>query len=176
MSGRLDGQRAPVGVQDRWHAEADGELAFVLVPESGVGRMGTAVVRMTIAPVPLVIPASPRGGRLSAGAVGGRMSGDAVSYPDAMWSVSIVVGVAVTVAVMAVAVRGGRRRRMEPSRNAAARAIRDLSRDSRRQRGQQARGGGSHFGRTPIKKYGDERHGESEVGGQGGSGSGGGGD
>lgn len=78
-----------------------------------------------------------------------------------MWWIPLVavVGVAVTVGAV-VGVR--RRREVEPSREAALRAIRGLSRDSRRQRGQRARGTGEHFGRTPVKKYSDERQDPSE--------------
>ena len=79
-----------------------------------------------------------------------------------MWWIPLVavVGVAVTVGAV-VGVR--RRREVEPSREAALRAIRGLSRDSRRQRGQRARGTGEHFGRTPVKKYSDERQDPSDA-------------
>lgn len=98
------------------------------------------------------------------------------SYPVAMWSVSIVAVAVVAIVVSAVVgVRRRRRRDVPPSQAAAVRAIRDLSRHSRRQRGQRARGTGPHFGRTPIKKYGDERHDQSGVDTPGDSGGGGGG-
>ena len=94
----------------------------------------------------------------------------------------IVVIVATTVLLGVAAVRSaGRRRAARMSTMDSARsAARQLGRESRARRGQRSRGTGDQFGRTKIKKYGDERHdtgdadtagGSFDAGGGGGGGS-----
>ncbi|MEE6262659.1 hypothetical protein [Plantactinospora sonchi] len=75
------------------------------------------------------------------------------------WIVLAMVTVVVlgTGAAAIVAVRR-RDSRLTP-RERAQRAARQLRREQRNRRGQRARGTGDHFGKTKIKKYGDEhRH------------------
>ncbi|MEV4624839.1 hypothetical protein AB0J90_00915 [Micromonospora sp. NPDC049523] len=90
----------------------------------------------------------------------------------------ISIGAIVAVALIGVvAVRGRQRTGTGSSRDEGARALQAMSRDARRRRGYRVRGSGSHFGQTPIKKYGDERHGDPDSGwGDSGGGWGGGGD
>jgi hypothetical protein len=89
----------------------------------------------------------------------------------------IVITVAIALLLGAVTVRAARSRRtarlspMERGR----RATRQLSQERRALRGRSSRGTGDHFGKTKIKKYGDERHGDAESDG-GSAGDSGGGD
>jgi hypothetical protein len=83
----------------------------------------------------------------------------------------IVVIVATTVLLGVAAVRSaGRRRAARMSTMDSARsAARQLGRESRARRGQRSGGTGDQFGRTKIKKYGDERHDTGDADTVGGS-------
>ncbi|MEV4480671.1 hypothetical protein [Micromonospora coxensis] len=60
----------------------------------------------------------------------------------------------------AAAVMSARRRRMSQltPMERARQAMRELGREERTLRRSSQRGDGEHFGRTRIRKYGDERH------------------
>ncbi|HEX2771506.1 MAG TPA: hypothetical protein VHN18_03645 [Micromonosporaceae bacterium] len=99
-----------------------------------------------------------------------------------MADTSIAIMLVTAVLLGAAAVVAAHRRRMArlSVEERARRAARQLARDRRSRRGMSPRGTGDHFGKTKIKKYGDERHEDASGGGgsysYGSSGSGGGSD
>jgi hypothetical protein len=86
----------------------------------------------------------------------------------------IVIALVTAVPLGSAAVMAVHRRRTArlPAKERARRAARQLARDRRARRGKSPRGTGDHFGKTKIRKYGDERHEDAYGEGGGGSGSG----
>lgn len=93
------------------------------------------------------------------------------------WIAITVTGVVLIGATFVGVVRRQRVARLTPLERARL-ATRELRGEDRARRGRGRRGDGDHFGRTKIKKYGDEHHGgdEPSAGWGGGGDHGGGGD
>lgn len=86
------------------------------------------------------------------------------------WIAITVTGVVLIGATVAGVARRRRSARLTPLDRARL-AASELRREDRTRRGRARLGGGDHFGRTKIRKYGDEHH-DGEAAGSGDSGGG----
>ncbi|MEU6075716.1 hypothetical protein [Micromonospora sp. NPDC047074] len=90
------------------------------------------------------------------------------------WITITVTGFALLGVTLVTAARRRRSARLTPLERARL-AAREMRRDNRTRRGRGRRGSGDHFGRTKVRKYGDEHHGGDTGGGDLGGGDSGGG-